>query len=144
MSTLTVLMRLRRELCRITLRRQRQFHARIVQVAIETGGFDSFLPAISDYRQIQSTCVGNQPSRALSSLPAIIRNMWRQSLKLLVAQRGILGDRVFLLRYVRNQLMLLQVGVWKKGSCGVCSCEHQQVKSCRASSSHRTGLQTGT
>ena len=81
----------------------------IVQLSFRTG---VFVANHKCFQQIRGTCIGNQKSPVLSSLPVILRErMWKQSLEVQLAERGLRLSHVFMCRYVDNRLVLCDSSV---------------------------------
>ena len=76
----------------------------IVQLSFRAG---VFVANHKCFQQIRGTCVGNQISPVLSSLPVILRErMWKQSLHSQLKDHGLQMSHLFLCRYVDNRLVL--------------------------------------
>ena len=86
----------------------------VVQLSFLTG---VFVANHQCYRQIRGTCIGNQISPVLSSLPVILRErVWQRSFQLQIAQQGILPNHIFICRYVDNRLMLCDASCSQLGT----------------------------
>ena len=76
----------------------------IVQLSFQTG---VFVANHQCYQQIRGTCIGNQISPVLSSLPVILRErIRRHSFQVQMQQCGLLSEHFFICRYVDNRLLL--------------------------------------
>ena len=76
----------------------------IVQLSFRTG---VFVANHKCFQQVRGTCIGNQISPVLSSLPVILRErIWMQSLSCQLADHGLRTSHLFLCRYVDNRLVL--------------------------------------
>eukprot|EP00439_Symbiodinium_sp_Y106_P071233 s3851_g12.t1 len=76
----------------------------IVQLSFRTG---VFVVNHRCFQQVRGTCIGNQISPVLSSLPVILRErVWKQSLQAQLMPQGLRMHHLFMCRYVGNRLVL--------------------------------------
>ena len=78
----------------------------IVQLSFRTG---VFVANHKCFQQVRGTCIGNQISPVLSSLPVVLRErVWKRSLSCQLADHGLRMNHIFLCRYVDNRLVLAE------------------------------------
>ena len=76
----------------------------IVQLSFRTG---VFVANHKCFQQVRGTCIGNQISPVLSSLPGILRErVWKHSLRLQLIAQGLQLHHLFMCRYVDTRLVL--------------------------------------